>query len=114
MYVYNFLNDSLWSDLSVSGVRVPSMSEWAIIASYTADQSERHYKSKVNADGFSWINFNKTLIEILKNWIIQNVIWNLVFSWLWTSAETFVTKQIINQEQEIFSGSLDLFYNITG
>ena len=38
----------------------------------------------------------------------------LVFSWFQTSAETFVTEQIINQEQELFSGSLDLFYNIVG
>ena len=72
-HVYYFLDVVKWlmsTDLSVSGVRVPSMSEWAIIASYTADQSERHYKSKVNADGFSWISFNKTLIEILQNWIL--------------------------------------------
>ena len=34
--------DDLWSaaDLSVSGVRVPSMSEWAIIPSCRADQSQ--------------------------------------------------------------------------
>ena len=43
--VYYFLDDDVWwfmilTDLSVSGVRVPSMSEWAIIPSCRADQSQ--------------------------------------------------------------------------
>ena len=53
----------------------------------------------------------------MKHWKIDfylKCLYNLVIFQFWTSAETFVTEQIINQEQENVSGSLDLFYIITG
>ena len=68
-YFSMMMPDDLWSDWPVcvrsQGSVHVRVSHHSLLQS--RPESERRNKSKANADGFSWINFNKTLIEILKN-----------------------------------------------